>query len=424
MGSLYIWLATAALAAGTYMSALKLALVQSSRAAIGSLLEEAGRERAAAWLARRYHSTLFAASLLRMVARVGFFMLVLAQLVDLRTSAAPLTWTDLALSGLISVTLLWVFTSVLGGAVARHSGPRLIASNLVVIQVMTWACLPVTWAVSFIDEAVRRLAGAAPQGEESQELLRSIEETHREGGLDEESASMLENVVEFTSTDVAEIMTPRMDIQGIEVTDDLAKVGAFLARSGHSRVPVYRDNLDHIIGILYVKDLVRYLGRDAGDFRLEPLLRQPIFVPETKPVRELLADFRRSEVHLAIVVDEYGGTEGLVTIEDVLEEIVGEIRDEHEGGDEGVPSLHAVDERRAEVDGRYRVGDLNERLGLSLPEDEDYDTIGGFVLATLGRVPTVGETFESHNARFTALSTAPTHVRKVGVELLEVPAEA
>ncbi len=423
MGSLYVWLATAALAAGTYVSALKLALVQSSRTAIGSLLEEAGRERAAAWLARRYHFALFAASLLRMVTRVGFFMLVLAQVVDLRT-AASLTWTDLALSGLISVTLLWVFTSVLGGAVARHSGPRLIASNLVVIEVMTWACFPVTWAVSFIDEAVRRLAGAAPQGEESQELLRSIEETHREGGLDEESASMLENVVEFTSTDVAEIMTPRMDIQGIEVTDDLAKVGAFLARSGHSRVPVYRDSLDHIIGILYVKDLVRYLGREAGDFRLESLLRQPIFVPETKPVRELLADFRRSEVHLAIVVDEYGGTEGLVTIEDVLEEIVGEIRDEHEGGDEGVPSLHAVDERRAEVDGRYRVGDLNQRLGLSLPEDQDYDTIGGFVLATLGHVPTVGETFESHGARFTALSTAPTHVRKVGIELLEAPAEA
>jgi CBS domain containing-hemolysin-like protein len=419
-----VWLATAALAAGTYLSALKLALVQSSRAALCSAMEESGRGRAAGWLARRYDAAVFAVSLLRMVARVAFFMLVLAQVVDLRAGAAALTWPDLFVSGLISVTLLWLFTSVLGGSVARHSGDRLVASGLGAIRVMTWTCFPVTWAVSFVDEAVRRLVGATPHTDEPQELLRSIEETHRGGGLDEESASMLENVVGFTSTDVAEIMTPRMDIQGLELADDLPTIGRFLARCGHSRIPVYRDSLDHIVGILYVKDLVRYLGRDTKDFRLEPLLRQPIFVPETKPVRELLGDFRRSEVHMAIVVDEYGGTEGLVTIEDVLEEIVGEIRDEHEGGDEAAPALHAVDERRAEVDGRYRVGDLNQRLGLDLPEDQDFDTIGGFVLAALGHVPAVGETFEAHGARFTALATAPTHVRKVGIELLSAPAEA
>jgi CBS domain containing-hemolysin-like protein len=121
---------------------------------------------------------------------------------------------------------------------------------------------------------------------------------------------------------------------------------------------------------------------------------------------------------MAIVVDEYGGTEGLVTIEDVLEEIVGEIRDEHEPDDDEEPVLVTIDETRAEADGRFHIDDLNERLGLQLPEDDDFDTIGGFVLAQLGHVPTVGETFESHDARFTAIATAQTHVQRVRIELL------
>ena len=290
-------------------------------------------------------------------------------------------------------------------------------------EVSSDPCYPLVKAVSFIDEVVRRLSGAKlnDQDQHEAELLRSIEETHREGGLDEDAASMLENVVEFTNTDVAEIMTPRTDIDGIAITDDLGSIRSFITKVGHSRIPVFKDNLDHLIGILYVRDLVPYLGEDANDFRLEPLLRQPIIVPETKPVRELLADFQKSEVHMAIVIDEYGGTEGLVTIEDVLEEIVGEIRDEHEPEGEEEPALVAIDERQAEVDGRYHIDDLNERLGLAIPEDDDFDTVGGFVLSQLGHVPSEGEAFEAHNARFTALATAPTHVHRVRIELLHAP---
>ena len=121
---------------------------------------------------------------------------------------------------------------------------------------------------------------------------------------------------------------------------------------------------------------------------------------------------------MAIVIDEYGGTAGLVTIEDVLEEIVGEIHDEHEPDDEAEPTMNRIDDSHAEVDGRYHIDDLNEMLGLDLPEDEEYDTIAGFVLAILGHVPEVGEAFQSHDARFTALAAAPTHVQRVGIELL------
>ncbi|MHC4220605.1 MAG: CNNM domain-containing protein, partial [Planctomycetota bacterium] len=315
MTDLYIWLAAAVLVAATWLAAVKLALLLLGRLAAAQHLEERDKPRGARWLSARFDSTIFAASLLRTVARLTFFVFILAEVIELGPDSSALTWTDLLVAGAIAAPLLWIFTSVLASAVARYSAAGLIARGLPLIRAMTWVCFPLTTAVSFIDEAVRRLSGANLRQEEEREaeLLRSIEETQREGGLDEEAASMLENVVEFTSTDVAEIMTPRTDIDGIELASDLPSIRAFISEVGHSRIPVYKENLDHVIGILYVKDLIPFLGQDANNFKLEPILRQPIIVPETKPVRELLADFQKSEVHMAIVIDEYGGTEGLVT---------------------------------------------------------------------------------------------------------------
>ncbi len=422
MTSLYIPMAAIVMILATWVAALKLALLRPSRVMVAYRLEIGGRDEAARWLSRNFDAAVFALSLLRTFARMAVFVLVLAETVELRTEA-PLSWPDLAISGLISVLLLWLFTSVLSAALARHVGAGLVSTGLPVIRVLTWLSWPLTKPASVIDEAVRRLSGANLRDDDEieAELLRSIDKTQREGGLDEAAADMLENVVEFTNTDVAEIMTPRTDIEGIELTDDLTEIRAFIDEVGHSRIPVYRENLDTILGILYVRDLVPLLGEDVNHFRLEPLLRQPNIVPGSKPVRDLLADFQRSEVHMAIVVDEYGGTEGLVTIEDVLEEIVGEIRDEHEPEGDEEPVLVTIDETRAEADGRFHIDDLNERLGLQLPEDDDFDTIGGFVLAQLGHVPAVGEMFESHDAKFTALATAPTHVKRVGIELLTQP---
>jgi CBS domain containing-hemolysin-like protein len=420
---LYVWLAAAVLAVATWLAALKLALLQLSPAALKEHLEDRGKAAAAKWLSARFDAAIFGVSLLRTVARIAFFALLLAEVVELGGEQTPLGWTELLIAGAIAAPLMWIFTSVLSAALARYAAPGLVATAVPAIRVLTLVSLPLTTAVSFIDEAVRRLSGAnlREHDEREAELLRSIEETQREGGLDEDAASMLENVVEFTSTDVAEIMTPRTDIDGIELTSSLADIRSFIAEVGHSRIPVYKENLDHVIGILYVKDLIPYLGQDTDNFTLEPLLRQPIIVPETKPVRELLSDFQKSEVHMAIVIDEYGGTEGLVTIEDVLEEIVGEIRDEHDPAGEEEPALVTIDATHAEVDGRYHIDDLNEQLGLRLPEDDDFDTVGGFVLAQLGHVPSAGETFESHDAKFTALATAPTHVQRIGIELLRTP---
>ncbi|MBT8487013.1 MAG: HlyC/CorC family transporter [Phycisphaerales bacterium] len=402
----------------TYVSALVLSLMQVRRAAVERRL--ANREAAAAWLFDHASSIQLAVSLLRTILRLAVFALVLIEIAGVGESA-NLTYESLAIAGVVTVLVLWVATTVLASALARHAGAGLVAGALPLLRLVDLVCLPLTKALSFVDEAVRRLTGAnlreADEAAE-EELLRSIDETQREGGLDERSAEMLENVVEFSTTDVDEVMTPRTDIDGIELTDDLAAIRTFIVKVGHSRIPVYQDDLDHIVGVLYVKDLVPYLGEDASDFKLEPLLRQPIVVPETKQVRELLGEFQRSEVHMAIVIDEYGGTAGLVTIEDVLEEIVGEIHDEHDPDDEEPPALIRLDETRLEVDGRFHIDDLNTELGLALPEDGEFDTVAGFVLASLGRVPEVGDSFELGSARFTTLAATPTHVQRVGIELL------
>jgi putative hemolysin len=165
-----------------------------------------------------------------------------------------------------------------------------------------------------------------------------------------------------------------------------------------------------------VKDLVRWIGADARDFKLRPLLRQPIRVPESKRVSELLREFQRGKVHMAIVVDEYGGTAGLVTIEDVLEEIVGEIRDEHDTGDAGEPAVREAAPGVLEADGRFPIAELNARLETQVPEDEGFDTIAGFVLDRLGCVPETGAVVESAGVRVRVLAATPTTVTKVAIE--------
>jgi CBS domain containing-hemolysin-like protein len=411
-------LIAAALAAATYLAALSLALFTFSRASLESRLDAAGRAADAAWLGDHLDSSILAVTLLRSFARVLLTALVVAWVVGLG-DGTRLTWLNLLTSVLIAGTLIWIFTSVFANAWTKHATNGLIISALPLLRTMSIVMRPVSGTLGLIDGAFRRLTGAGRPAEQAgAELLHHIEDTQREGALDEASAEILENVVEFTGTEVSQIMTPRPDIEAMEHSNVLGEVRAFVATCAHSRIPVFRGSLDHLTGVLYVQDLVPILAREPAEFKLQPLLRQPLVVPESKPVRQMLAEFKRSKVHVAIVIDEYGGTKGLVTIEDVLEEIVGEIPDEREPRPSGSepPELVTIDEARVEVDGRHRIDELNEQLGLHLPEDEDYDTIGGFVLSRLGRVPEANESFEAHEARFTAIAVTPTHVQRVRIE--------
>ena len=413
-----------------WCSAMRLSLQDPSRSELEHRLrrrngtaDESEETPRVEWIFARRSRLVTEFAFLRIICSVAVTVSYLVIFAD-RGTEASLDAGDLAIAGLVSAFTLWLLTGVIAGALATHLGTSLLVRTLPILRVVDLVLGPLAGISGVIDEAVRRLSGANLQAAEaSDRLRRSIEDTTLGGDLDEVAAEMLENVVDFTSTEVGTVMTPRTEIEGIESTDDLAAIRKTIIEAGHSRIPVYGDNLDEIRGILYVKDLVPYLGTEVEDFRLDRLLRQPIRVPETKPVQDLLGDFQRSEVHMAIVVDEYGGTSGLVTIEDVLEEIVGEIQDEHDTEEELPPAIARVGDDRWEMDARFQIYDLNEMLETTLPEDDDFDTIAGFILERLGRVPETGETVEDLGLRFEVLEAEPTRIERVAVTRLQPVAE-
>ena len=231
---------------------------------------------------------------------------------------------------------------------------------------------------------------------------------------------MIESVISFRDTTAGQIMSARPEVVGIDLSASLDQVKQMLEESGHSRLPVYRGTLDQIVGILYARDLLKHLGLPADKFDIKSAMRPAFYVPETKPLRDLLNDFRLQKVHLAVVLDEYGGTAGLVTIEDILEELVGEISDEHEPTEPAM--IKRIDDQTWEADARVYIDELNRVVGTALPEDDGYDTLGGFVSTAMGQIPAVGATFDHETVKFTILDAEPQKVNRVRIEFALQPA--
>ena len=227
----------------------------------------------------------------------------------------------------------------------------------------------------------------------------------------EEEHEMISNILDLDQAMVHEIMVPRTDIAAVSLETPVIDVVDLARRAGHSRIPVYRDSIDSIIGVVHAKDFLRFVDDDIANVKLMELLRPAYFVPESKRVGELLQDLRREKVHLAVVVDEYGGTAGIVTIEDILEEIVGEIQDEY---DRELPLVERVGPDEVIVDGRIPIDEVAEIFGTDFSEG-DYDTIGGFVQQQLGRIPDAGEVVESVGLRFEVQTVEHRRIRTVRV---------
>ena len=227
----------------------------------------------------------------------------------------------------------------------------------------------------------------------------------------EEEHEMISNILDLDQAMVHEIMVPRTDIATVSVETPVLSVVELARQAGHSRIPVYRDSVDSIIGVVHAKDFLRFVDTDVSEVNLLELLRPAYFVPESKRVGELLHDLRREKVHLAVVVDEYGGTAGIVTIEDILEEIVGEIQDEY---DRELPLVERVGPDEVIVDGRIPIDELAEIFDTDF-SDGDYDTIGGFVQQQLGRIPESGEVVETDGLRFEVLAVEHRRIRTIRV---------
>jgi CBS domain containing-hemolysin-like protein len=209
-------------------------------------------------------------------------------------------------------------------------------------------------------------------------------------------------------------MTPRRDIKALEVNSTLQDVLQFLAAEGHSRVPIFEDDLDRIVGILLAKDLMPYLVADGPrDFQLRSVMREPYFVPDTKLLGELMPELRAQNVHMVIVIDEFGGTEGVVTMEDLLEEIVGEIYDEH---DEPEAGEEITADGETELDGGTSIDEVNERFGLAL-SSADFDTVGGYIFGALGRPPVPADTIEVPGGVLTVARTAGRRIMRVRIRI-------
>lgn len=261
---------------------------------------------------------------------------------------------------------------------------------------------------------IRDILGRLFQGrrkvteEEIQDIITAGEE---EGLINPRENEMIRSIFHLRDTIVREIMVPRTDMAFVEVSDNIRDVVAKIIACGHSRLPVCDGTLDNIVGLLYAKDLLKYWGTDALSFDLSKTLRVPYYIPETKNLEELLQEFRRKKVHMAIVVDEYGGTSGLVTIEDLLEQIVGDIQDEYDLEEE---RLVAQPDGSVVVDARLPVEELEEHFGIEVERDM-FDTVGGLIFHLTGRIPRAGEEIDTHDLHMTILDADERKIRSVRI---------
>jgi CBS domain containing-hemolysin-like protein len=295
---------------------------------------------------------------------------------------------------------------------------RWIAAPLILFS---WITRPATELLNRSASAVVRLLGIRGTTAEldrihsPEEIRMLVEQSRKRGGLEADDARLLEGVFEFSEKNAREVMTPRTEMVALPVTLSLADAADRVAAAGRSRYPVYRESVDDILGTVHAKDVLRALRRGDGAATLEGILRPPLFVPGTREVEDVLADMKRQKIHLAIVLDEYGGTAGLVTMEDLLEEIVGQIYDEYDRlPSEGAATGAAGMAPAGEIAGGTEIGEVNQTYGLQL-DDTDYTTIGGLVFGSLGRLPRVGDTVSLPGATFEILEMVGRRVGRVKV---------
>jgi putative hemolysin len=292
---------------------------------------------------------------------------------------------------------------------------RLLVPPLLVLE---WLMRPFASVLTKSSELVLRAFGQKPQPLEEalhspDELRILVEQSEESGILEATDATLLEGVFEFSEKNAREVMTPRTDIDALSIDATLDETLALVEESGRSRYPVYEDTIDNVVGIVLAKDLIPILHHPPADFALAAIIRPVHVVPGTREVEEVLADFKRLKEHMAVVLDEYGGTAGIVTMEDLLEEIVGEILDEYDEPPEH-PEREGAD--LVILPGGTNIGELNERFGLAVP-DENYTTIGGFVFGALGRLPVVGDRVTAGGAVFTVREMEAQRIDSLAVDL-------
>ena len=321
---------------------------------------------------------------------------------------APVEGLVLVLQTLIASAVIFLFGELLPRALFRETADRVVFAAALPLKLAYWLFLPVIKVAGWTSSLLVRLTGVEAQT--FQQFLRSdyeavVRESRESGALDldEEESEILTNMFELRNLRVKDSMVPRTDVEGIEEGATIAETHARFIETGYSRLPVYRENIDHVVGIAVAHDLFQ------RPERLADIVRDVLFVPEAKPAKDLLYEFLASGTSMAIVIDEYGGTAGLISVEDLLEELFGDIHDEY---DEAETNVRQLNETTFLVSGRAEIHTLNTDFGLDLP-DGDYDTIAGLLLDRLATFPKEREEFEVAGYRVTILKASANRIETV-----------
>lgn len=324
----------------------------------------------------------------------------------------------------IVTIIMSYFSLVLGELVPKKIAmqvPEKISFKIVdILLLFSKLFAPLVKILSVSTNAVVRLLGFNPHADEEtvteEEIRMMVDVGGEKGVIEDVQKEMINNIFEFDDLDAGDIMTHRTDMVAVEVGDDLSEVVDTAVSEGYSRIPVYEDDQDNIIGIVYVKDLLAYVGKKMPAKSLRDIMRTPMYVPESKICGDLFKEMTEKRTQMAVVVDEYGGTAGIVTLEDIVEAIVGNIQDEYDDEDE---EISKINETTFTIDGMTNLEEVAELTGTELPEGS-YDTVAGFIIKELGLLPEEGKTYEVNykNLKLTVLSVDERRIDKVRVEIL------
>ena len=352
-----------------------------------------------------------------------------ASLYSILASDAHPLWFGGTLGFVLLFLLAVLLTAYVPDRLASTRAEPIVWGLLPVVRALHWISWPVTKPLHLVALfVVRNLLGLRSQDENgvegedlADEIRAAVEDKDENESLADEAKDWIENIVDFKDEDVAGVMTPRTDIVAIDAEKNFREAVRQAVDAGHSRLPVFEETLDNIVGIFYLRDAIKVMAAEDASRLTDPVtqhVREAYFVPESKAIGDLFREFKSRRLHIAIVVDEYGGTSGVVSLEDVIEEIVGEIVDEYDEEEE--PTLRVVEKGKTlEVDARIHVSDLNEELSVEVPESDDYETIGGWVFSHLGRIPQTGDRFETEQLEITILAADPRRIERLRVKVLD-----
>jgi putative hemolysin len=307
-------------------------------------------------------------------------------------------WLTLLQSFFLSVVLL-ILAEVTPKTLALANAERVALAAAVPVDKLATFLSPILWAVTLISRALTAGRAARAPYLTEEELITALHVSEEAGVIEEQEHQMIHGIIEIGDKTVREIIIPRTDIVAVPKDASLRDIVKLFKEYRHTRMPVYEEDIDHIVGLIHTKDLLLfYTLSSAQKFDMDKMLRPIMFTPEQKKVDELLNEMRTKKQHMAIVVDEYGGTAGMVTLEDLLEEIVGEIRDEYDTAEQDL--LQIINDHEVSVDAGFPLEELNERLRLGIEESGDYDSVGGYVHAMLGKIAEAGDSFQTGHAKW------------------------